>query len=144
MPSIATQLREAVSRYLTGQLRLEDLDRTVGQFLDAADDAPPDTRDLIYDLELSLAEFTAGARTAAELRQAMLPHLQHYFVVEGLPQFVQGSNTMIVTRLTQVQEGATVLDLALGRTGFRREASSSAGRPLTQQPNMSRPWTVPA
>jgi len=79
------ELREVVSRYLAGDLALEQLEDWIVPRLQASLESPhaPDAA-VVSAIELGLAELSAGIRSEAEFRQLLRDVLQDYPVFLNL------------------------------------------------------------
>lgn len=79
-------VRDELARLLTGSASLAELDAWVGERALDVRDSPPAAQELIWSIELGMAEYTSGHRTGAELRGILRALLDQVAVTVELTQ----------------------------------------------------------
>ena len=75
------QILDKLADYLVGEMSLRDFQNWfVPIAWDIEATGSPAARDLAYEIELHLAEYTSGHRTKKELREKLLPLVRNYTV----------------------------------------------------------------
>ncbi len=85
MPSsLSLEIQQTLERYLTGNIPVDDLQAQLAAMVWAVEEhESPDVVDLFHDVELSLAEFTSGDWTEAELKRLLRQSLMGLTVGAG-------------------------------------------------------------
>lgn len=112
-------IRAELARYLAGEIALPSFERSFGRMTAGLDeDTPQRVQDLVFDVELALAERAAGHRQDSEVRDELLPYVQRYEVTQADTPILVGLNLLLPVRRragTPLQGGS--LSVEPHRTG---------------------------
>ena len=96
-PSLDVEIREKLASYIVGEISLGDLeDWFVPASWNVIQKERKDVIDLVYDIELLLAEYSNGGWNEDELRYLLRPLVENYQVeLAPIPNFQLGSNARV-------------------------------------------------
>ena len=94
--SLDMEIREKLASYFEGRISLEDFeDWFVSASWNVVQSKNRQLIDMVYDIELLLAEFTDGCWTQAELKQLLRPFIENYIIEPELSQIKKLSSTAL-------------------------------------------------
>lgn len=95
--SLDIEIREKLASYLVGNISLEDFeDWFVSSSWNVIQRENKNTIDLVYDIELILAEYSRGCWNDDELKQLLRPIVENYNInIDYIPNVEIGSNARV-------------------------------------------------
>jgi hypothetical protein len=96
-PSLENEMREKLASYLFGEISLEDFeDWFVSASWNVNQSKNQAAINIVYEIELRLAEYSDGFRSEVELKNLLRPLVENYQVeLAPIPNFQLGSNARV-------------------------------------------------
>lgn len=96
-PSLDNEIREKLASYLVGEISLEDFeDWFVSASWNVSQSKNQSAINMVYEIELRLAEYSDGFRSEDELKNLLRPLVENYQVeLAPIPDFQLGSNARV-------------------------------------------------
>ncbi len=114
--SLEFNIHEKLAEYLAGEILLRDFeDWFFSETWDIDQMDNPTLVNLVYGIKLSLAEFSNGDWTEAELRSMLRPFLEKYVVVDSQPVIQYGTSNISCRVTTSITYSDRSADIKLSK-----------------------------